>query len=275
MGGTRAKSKASLKTQLADYSQEACAQLERTGIAAGIKKWVSYSAAAASALASVTSADAGVIYSGIRNIVSGPSVDGYGSPGNVDIDGDGKIEFQVIGYETGRYGVGKIRAPLSTAGVNAIFVSLLSGDAVRFPAGQSLGTISSKGSFKRLVVLGAKAQSVGKNYGNFQNSTMGFAGFRFNPGDGDRYGWIRLHLDDGGSDKNGLTDMVTAVDWAYESRINTPIRIGDTGASVPEPSSLTLMGLAMGCAALPALRRRRKLRDTAASQARESFVVNT
>lgn len=263
------KSKASLKARLADYSQGACAQLKRPGNAASFKNWVSYSAAAASALATVTAADAGIIYSGVRNIVTGPHLDGYmAPPGLVDIDGDGIVEFQIIGYETGSYGVGRIRAPLSKTGINAIFVDVPDGDAVRFSMGQSLGTIASMGSFKRLVRLAAQTTG-GKQYGNFQNSTMGFVGFRFDPGDGDHYGWIRLHLQDLGSDKNGLTDTVTVVDWAYESNINTPIITGDTGISVPEPSSLTIVGLAMGCAALPALRRRRQLQKAAARQTKE------
>jgi len=65
-----------------------------------------------------------------------------------------------------------------------------------------------------------------------------------------------LRLDD--TDRSGFTDKVTAVDWAYESTVGAPIRAG----AIPEPSTLALASLAMGCAGLAALRRRRQLQTS-------------
>lgn len=264
MGEIRVKSKASLKCQLADYSRGACAKLERPENATGIKSWVRYSAAAASALAAVASADAGVIYSGLQipPIRIGPNLDAYGYR-SIDINGDGLPDFKIIGYETNStYGVGKILA-LTHAGVGILPIpgGTFNGDAIKFSASQNVGP---GGLFERTARL-ATNTSGGKTAGQFQNGTTGFAGFRFNPGDGNHYGWIRLRLDD--SNSNDLTDTVTVFDWAYESTIDTPIHIGIQTTAVPEPSSLTIVGLAMGCSALPGLRRRRQLQKAAASQA--------
>jgi len=267
MDDTRVKSKTSLKAQLADYSKGACAQLERPGNAASIKNWVRYSAAAASALAAVAAADAGVIYSGLRNVEAGPNLDGkIGKIGHVDIDGDGLNELQIFGFEkAGQYGYGAIRANTTSARVYAVRVnSSFDGDAINFMSSQS---VVPGGDFRQGMIRLATNTPGGNTSGLFENSKTGFAGFRFNPGDGDRYGWIRLRLED--TNNNNLTDKVTALDWAYESDIGMPIHVENLDTAVPEPSGLTIVGLAMGCVALPALRRRRQLQKAAENHAKE------
>ena len=265
MGETVGKSNVSLKTQLADYSLGACAQLQRPENATGIKNWVRYSAAAASALAAVASADAGVVYSGdhVPPIRFGPNLDAYGY-GMLNIVGSAELKF--IGYQTngGQYGFGKIVASTyGGIGTSPPAGSTFDGDAIKFSASQNVGP---SGQFGRIARL-ATNTSGGVAGGQFQNGITGFVGFRLDP-DYDthyNYGWIRLRLEDSNGDN--LTDTVTVFDWAYESTIDTPIHVGDQGTTaVPEPSSLTIVGLAMGCSALPALRRRRQLQKTAASQ---------
>jgi len=263
MSKTRVKSSFSLKAQLANYSLGACAQLQRPENATGIRNWVRYSAAAASALAAVASADAGVIYSGVRNIVSGPNFEGSGGPNFVNIDGDGAYELLINGFETGggNYGIG--RATGYANGFQFVAATTNASHVNKFSLSQYVGSGNAFAS--GAVLLGIRFR--GDKNGQFQNSsTNGLAGFRFNMTDGVHYGWIRLLLEDTYL-ANGLTDKVTAIEWAYESRPDTPIHVGDRGAAVPEPSSLTIVGLAMGCSALPALRRRRQFRKAAASQA--------
>jgi len=267
MGESRKKSKASLKSQLADYSQGACEQLERPENASSIKNWASYSAAAASALAAVAAADAGVIYSGIQNITVGPNLGGFTNrtSQSVNIDGVGGAELRFGAFEQSNagaargYGIGngtEFAAVATTSFYNQ----------VKFSGSQNVGPSQVFLPFGYLAIN----FTAGVGYapaGNFNNGTSGIAGFRFNPGDGNHYGWIRLHLED--TDGNTLTDKLTVVDWAYESTVDAAIRAGDQGfAAVPEPGSLTLLGLALGCGALPALRRRRQLQKEAASQAK-------
>jgi hypothetical protein len=77
---------------------------------------------------------------------------------------------------------------------------------------------------------------------------IGYLGVRFHAADGLHYGWIRVRLPRGGLLVQPLTEnsspvpvsdqpvpvslelMPVVVDWAYESRTNTPIRAGDIGS---------------------------------------------
>jgi hypothetical protein len=64
------------------------------------------------------------------------------------------------------------------------------------------------------------------------------------------YGWAQII-----ASSDGSSSSFTLLDYAYQSTANTTIDAGDTGANVPEPSTLALMGL--GAIGLAALRRRR------------------
>lgn len=55
--------------------------------------------------------------------------------------------------------------------------------------------------------------------GPLGNLGVGYLGVRFRAADGLHYGWVRVRLPG------------VVVDWAYESRPNTPIRAGDIGTS--------------------------------------------
>jgi hypothetical protein len=88
------------------------------------------------------------------------------------------------------------------------------------------------------------------SFGNFQDRGIGLAGFKFNNGAGDQYGWVRVKMLD------GRRNMYTVVDFAY----------GDPGDRVfagqksndSAPSLESLGGLAVGAAGLLGWRRGRR-----------------
>lgn len=75
----------------------------------------------------------------------------------------------------------------------------------------------------------------------------GFAGFRTQT---NLYGWIRLKW----NSDDGYPTSITALDWAIEDS-GLPIQAGDTG--VPEPGTLSMAFLAAGAAGILAWRKRR------------------
>lgn len=74
-----------------------------------------------------------------------------------------------------------------------------------------------------------------------------YALFRFNPGDGSRYGWVELSYDvTAGTDaSDDLGPILTVHRWAYESNVGTRAYSGQVPA-VPEPGTLALAALAFG-----------------------------
>ena len=88
--------------------------------------------------------------------------------------------------------------------------------------------------------------------GNFQNRGVGFAGFKFNNGGGDQYGWVRVKMRDGGP-----RNMFAVVDYAYGDP-GERVLVGQTGANTSAPELESLGGLALGAAGLVGCRRRSK-----------------
>ena len=74
-----------------------------------------------------------------------------------------------------------------------------------------------------LFIGGASSPGQTGLYGPLANAGVGYVGVRFHAADGLHYGWVRvqgtLH-----------TLPVSVVDWAYESRPNTPILAGEIGS---------------------------------------------
>lgn len=225
------------------------------------------------------STDAAIIYSGIRNVTDGPQIAGNNTFGvaTINVDGVGPHELglmnlQAIGTfsQTGgafSYGLATLAgfygAALATSGFY---------DVKKLAPGQAISGFPSQNLFaanpilrfngQKTYVVGSEVRTRRFNDGLFGISETAQAGFLFaqNPtvgSDNVHYGWIRLRVDD--ADGNGLPDQVTAIDWAYESEVDKPIRAGQT---TPEPSTLALASLALGCAGLGALRRRRQLQKS-------------
>lgn len=92
--------------------------------------------------------------------------------------------------------------------------------------------------------------------GQFQTAGQGFAGFKFNTGAGEQYGWVRVRM-------NGFpTNSFAVVDYAYGDP-GEVVKAGQKRShSLPDLESLG--GLALGAAGLLAWRRRRANQRAAA-----------
>lgn len=91
--------------------------------------------------------------------------------------------------------------------------------------------------------------------GQFTLGKTLFAGLDLREPDGRHTAWIRLRIDD--LDANQSPDRLTVFDWAYETKPGLNVSAGSL-TTIPEPGTLALASLALGCAGLDMLRRRRR-----------------
>ncbi len=224
--------------------------------------WQLYAAVTGSALAMATNASAGIIFSGPQNIMasvnSANSHKTHTANANTaelrNASNAAMLPFHVNLFQ-------------SSSGAGAAFVD---GTHVRFLVNrqhfsttakrlQSGAMISSRaGTFRTNAPLGFGGTTQG-----WKAHELGMDGFSFkthstngsHPSPQTDYGWVQLVLTQG---TNGLTNSITAVDWAYDDT-GSAIAVGETGAgAAPEPSTAALGLLAAGAAGVAALRRRRK-----------------
>ena len=87
--------------------------------------------------------------------------------------------------------------------------------------------------------------------GNFRERGIAFAGFKFNNGAGDQYGWVRVKM------MGPRRNYFGIVDYAYGDP-GERVLAGQTGANTSAPELESLGGLALGAAGLLAWRRRRE-----------------
>lgn len=203
-------------------------------------------AAAASSIS--TSADASVIYSGVRNINvpnTGPGVyvnvatgetstrDPFplvGQPGenyDVNVYGSGLRTFGV----PNNFGQNPAPVPAASKGYVSTSPTSLFADVLNLPAGTVIGASS--------------VWNINDPFAdNVSNVGNAFVGFRFRneqTGNSTHYGWVRVNLVDSG--------LGTIIDYAWESTPNAPI----TAGAIPEPASLAVI---LGATGLIARRRR-------------------
>lgn len=187
-------------------------------------------------------AEASIVYTDL-----GPA--GYtfsnGILGFLDYPGDGNM-FQIVhgGYSSPTYVINNAAIAYESSNYGKAFVAAsLYNFAILLNAGEQIsGSLSWNGS-------GGLASFRDNNgntykYGYFLGN-KGYAGLRFDPGDGAHYGWAEISTPDDAA-------SVTLYGYAYETEVDAPINAGQ----VPLPSSLLLLG--SGAAGLLAYRRRRR-----------------
>jgi hypothetical protein len=245
--------------------------------ASGSQRWrrallrrSAYAAAAGSSLAFTTAADAGIMYSGPLNARItlltgvGPSTVGLKPKTSAQIPGLGakmKLSFKQFSTFSGqieRFGAARVVGGskfqfLNKSGFNLSFL-FRSGTV----PGKGSGAFRSSGVLKERHSFPFATNKMVRTYGNFSKGKTGFAGFRIRTGSLSgmplyNYGWIRLRWDDFLVAYKDFPQILTVIDWAYNTTSNAPIHIGDTG--VPEPSTLVLALMAAGAAGVQAWRR--------------------
>lgn len=179
-----------------------------------------------------------------------PSVPLYPLIGQeVDVDGGGQVEFQLfdrteIGasfFGTAAQGVASARLLVIPQGPNDIgsyLVGVEEGFAVGGPLRESWFWAASDApnGYGQAIVLGTWLPPEGNQLipAGFFHDTTAFMGIHFQIGESWHYGWVRIQ-GEGGEDV--LAPQGWILDWAYESRPDTPILAG----AVPEPSTWALL----------------------------------
>ena len=211
---------------------------------------LAYGVAAGTALAMAPSVRAAIQYTPAHI-----TLDSNTPSAGIDIDNDGFIDEFSISYWSAVTAVGAF----SYWGARVIPVV----NAAVFEGSGFFPSIPARLSFGAPISTAHATWDTGSGplfsnfrcygvYANFthNNGNPAYLGIQFNPGDGTRYGWIRI--EDIALDYTSLS--ITG--WAYEDLAGASILAGEGGTPVPIPSSLAL--LAAGAAGLAALRRRNR-----------------
>ena len=101
-------------------------------------------------------------------------------------------------------------------------------------------------------LLGAFQNYCTGSVGQFDSGDLGFIGFRFNNGNGNQYGWVRVKF----ATRNPIDYDFWLIDYAYADP-GEPIRAGQTSSNEMVPEEGSLGWLALGAAGLLAWRKRR------------------
>jgi hypothetical protein len=241
--------------ELANYSATQTDAPRNGGMRNLKKTCVAFGAATSATLLTGSELDAAIVYSGVQNISISLE---KGESTEIDIDGDGKNNFQFAQapkpYATAFSIVGdnlsNKLAVLSTLSAPFILKT--------FDSGVRVGTLDTS-----LGPIAAKAigLSISNTFSPGYGFTQGILGIKLASG---YFGWIRV---------NHLHPKLTIVDWAYDNTMGEHIRAGDTGI-IPEPASAAIfMGLgliSMGAAGVRELRRRKRAAADEASDAAKS-----
>jgi hypothetical protein len=188
---------------------------------------------------------------------------------NLDLDGDGQTDLhfyagavlQANYYFTSASGVGSARllvSPLAGVDGGSHLIALGAGSEIGNATNNAVvwAAQDAPNNYGQPTVLGAYIpEDAGGSLvpvGYFYNTT-GYMGIQFQIGSDWHYGWVRIRGGAAGVGDDGqfhLNPPGWVLDWAYETRADTPIF---AGAGVPEPSTLSLIGI--GALALAVARR--------------------
>lgn len=217
------------------------------------KKLATYAAAATAVAGATTETNAGVVYDDFDDVVLQGALGGS-LVASIDLDDNGSIDFQ-LGHQPITPHIGAALGVVCEGFTNP------SSTANRFAMVPANGTYylqniaegaTIDGTLPNLNAGGTQAFGY-LAYGSvadcaeceFTAPTTGFIGLSFDVGGQTNYGWIRVRVD------NGTTNRLTLLDSAYND-MGQAIRAGQ----VPEPGGLGL--LALGGLGVSTLRRRRK-----------------
>ncbi|HEV2446443.1 MAG TPA: PEP-CTERM sorting domain-containing protein [Candidatus Sulfopaludibacter sp.] len=230
--------------------------------------WPTYCAATAAALAGVTSASAGVIYSGPVNFTVSVPTSGFNTAANhvFAVPGLASASF-LLGVSHRMAGAGHYGSAYMTFGRTARFFSFDRGHVYggslvkRLASGQVVSHIgnTTSGAF----ALGAAGHAPAGDWAG--GNVAGFAAVNFfafsthSPGGSYiphyDYGWLHIRVQDLNND--GIPDALTLIDFAYDNS-GQPLAMGSVVGTVPEPATAGMMLLAAGAAGVAAWKRRRK-----------------
>jgi len=221
-----------LQRELETYSNLTPTDNNETGLRRRAGSWRSYAAAAGSALALATVAEANtIVYSGPQNLsVKAPR--SRGSHVLIDLDGKGHL-FSLLVEQGSTYRdaalyafpSGKVIA--ASSNVKGLpFGARISGRVAGFANGATLRRSATS-------INGSRAT----HRGTFGKRGL-FAGVKFTDAGNVHYGWIAIELDVG-----LFGASATAVSWAYNDVAGAPILAGqiynDTSGPVPAPAEVT------------------------------------
>src|SRR5215472_16480375 len=225
----------------------------RTPVLIANSRWLAYATAGvASAFSSANSAEATIHYSGIIHSYSGHR----GTKGlSVQLDQPGdsfRLRRYVTFFSSDPYAHFGVRG-LAGAGFAGFYCPTLPqvASVSKLSSGQFISTRPFPARESGLVDAFANCS------GQFHSGEIGFIGFKFNSGNGDQYGWVRIQM-------GRPIAVFSLVDYAYADP-GEPISAGQTSSDemVPEesnevvPEEGSLGGLALGAAGLLAWRKTR------------------
>ena len=188
---------------------------------------------------------------------------------NIDLDGNGTVDFR-LGQRSGDSNGGGVVIVAPTGGT--LGVVGISSAGYNYGAKLAKGaTIGATAAFLTLSGSGFSARASLASGAGFTNSKWatpspanGYLGIRFTGVNGTEYGYLHLSI---ASNTNPGARVITLIDAAYDTTANAAILAGagEPAAGVPEPSTVTALGLAaLGAAGLAANRRRKAAREQAA-----------
>jgi hypothetical protein len=212
-------------------------------------KLAAYAVASGAFLVSADRAEAGIIYSGVRNIPIGneQTVD-------LNVNDTGPLSDIIVDFKLRQTNlINGLNQTLTLSiipqGTNEVVLDS-GGFAAALKSGDPISSLDTLGNASKVMAsYKFKLNVLQSSSGPWRGADDKFLGLYFEiPGSDFHFGWARVNM------KGDKSAEATLVDWAYETSANTPIIAG----AVPEPSSLSLGFLALGAVGVAALIRSRQ-----------------